>query len=96
MKLKETDEKLEGKWLSEDGNVNPDTVCKRIETLIENNLVKIGADKTGWDHLYRDPEDNRLWELTYPQSDLHGGGPPSLSVISASEAEAKYGEHIGL
>jgi hypothetical protein len=41
--------------------------------------------------LYRDPQDGRLWELTYPHSDWHGGEPPDLRHISSGEAASKYG-----
>jgi hypothetical protein len=41
--------------------------------------------------LYRDPVTGRLWELTWPQSDLHGGGPPRLRLVQADEVRPKYG-----
>ena len=63
---------------------------KRIETLIKDYLVKITTDETGWDVLYQDPEDNRYWELTYPESELHGGGAPVLRHLSVVEAHDKY------
>jgi hypothetical protein len=31
-----------------------------------------------------------LWELTYPQSYLHGGGPPALYKIDENEAHKKF------
>ena len=40
--------------------------------------------------LYRDPNDNRLWELIYPQSEMHGGGPPELRNLTFNEARQKY------
>ncbi|MGE0364310.1 MAG: Imm27 family immunity protein [Phycisphaerales bacterium] len=55
-----------------------------------NVLVRIGSSTDGWDTLYRDPGDNRLWELLYPQGHMQGGGPPTLRQISGSEAQAKY------
>ncbi len=41
--------------------------------------------------LYRDPADNRLWELSYPNSALHGGGPPMLRNCTLLEFKLKYG-----
>lgn len=64
--------------------------CTRIEWLTANYLVKITTDSSGWDVLYKDPNDNRYWELIYPNSEIHGGGPPSLIFLSNREASNKY------
>lgn len=40
--------------------------------------------------LYEDPVDGRLWEHSYPKGDMHGGGPPALTVITLESARAKY------
>ena len=53
----------------------------RIQQLIRDELVKI----------YRDPKDARLWELSYPQSEMHGGGPAKLTCISSQLAETIFG-----
>jgi hypothetical protein len=81
---------LVGQWLFKDGHVTTDEMCRRIESLIENYLDELGRDTTGWDVLYRDPKDRRLWELTYPLSDMHGGGPPQLTLVSFEQVSAKY------
>ena len=67
-----------------------DDVEKRIDALIHEELEKLGYDSSGWEILYRDPADGRLWELTYPQSETHGGGPRRLHVIDSAEARQKY------
>ena len=56
--------------------------------------MKLGGDASGWDVLFRDPTDGRLWELIYPQSEPHGGGPPQLRCLTADEARQKYGVHV--
>ena len=71
--------------------VQSDAVTRRIEALVRNSLVRVGVTAGGWDTLYRDPSDGRLWEHIYPQSDRHGGGPPSLVVIAPLDAALKYG-----
>jgi hypothetical protein len=38
-------------------------------------LKKLGHDQSSWDTLYRDPATGKLWEVTYPESQRHGGGP---------------------
>ena len=60
--------------------------------LVASHLVEIARDSTGWDTLYVDPDDGRFWEHIYPQSEMHGGGPPMLKHVSEEEARAKYGE----
>ena len=40
--------------------------------------------------LFRDPEDDRYWELTYPKGELQGGGPPRLTMLTPEKAHAKY------
>ncbi|MFN4276540.1 MAG: Imm27 family immunity protein [Ferrovibrio sp.] len=86
MTLQSNEFDLRGSWDSG----QPDVICRRIERLISGHLEKIGADASGWDTLFRDPNDKRLWELTYPESHLHGGGPSRLTVIPAELAKRKY------
>jgi hypothetical protein len=81
---------LTGKWEARGGQVVADNTAERIQALVANHLIKVGEDLGDWDVLYRDPDDGRLWELLYPQSELHGGGPPELRLISDAEARKKY------
>jgi hypothetical protein len=85
----ETD--LVGAWQMKLEKVIADPICERIEWLISNHFVQLGTDASGWDELYRDTGDGRLWELTWPQSEMHGGGPPRLTCIAIDTARAKYG-----
>ena len=64
---------------------------RRIHYLVTHRLARLDTDESGWETLYRDPQDSRLWEHTYPHSGMHGGGPPALHVISPQAAAAKYG-----
>ena len=82
---------LRGDWVVKKGrSVVGDTTEERIEWLITQKLQRIAKDWSGWETLYRDPQDGRLWELTYPRGEMHGGGPRRLRVISRDEAAAKY------
>ena len=94
MDLCKDETELRGTWLAKDGKVIADAACVRIEWLTRNRLEKVGSDPTGWELLYRDPRDGRFWELTYPRSGWHGGGPPMLAVISEATAQSKYGVQI--
>lgn len=80
-----------GDWLvQKDRSVITDATEQRIEWLIKQKLQRIAKDSSGWETLYRDPRDGRLWELTYPQSEMHGGGPRRLHIVSRDEAATKY------
>ena len=91
MKLTPHDTDLVGQWLLKKGAVEADATCRKIEWLIAHQLVQLGADSSGWDELYRDPDDGRLWELTWPQSEMQGGGPPRLTCLTIEAAQRKYG-----
>ena len=90
MKLEQTETDLLGKWESVGNRVIADKTCERIKALTSQWLQKIAGG--GWETLYRDPEDGRYWELTYPESHMHGGGPPRLTYLSKEQARAKYGD----
>jgi hypothetical protein len=90
MKIQANITALVGRWILDGGRVVVDDTCKQIEALTRTHLIKIDNDRSGWLTLYRDPDDGRFWELDYPQSELHGGGPPRLRVISLEEARQKY------
>ena len=92
MKLRPTETELIGKWEIVDGQIRRDATCERIEWLTANYLEKVAVSKQWgeWETLFRDPSDGRYWERTYPQSEMHGGGPPRLSVLNAEQAHAKY------
>jgi hypothetical protein len=89
-KLTSEEKKLLGGKVSKNGNPMDDTTSMRITWLIHNNLKKITQDPSGWFVLYQDANDNRYWELSYPQSELHGGGMPMLTNISSEDAHSKY------
>ena len=88
--LDPTETALIGRWLSQGKTIVADPTCERIETLVTSHLVEVGRTEDGWSTLYRDPSDQRLWERTYPQDQLHGGGPPALHCLSLAEATARY------
>jgi hypothetical protein len=74
-----------------DGENVRSPVALRIDHLIAHDLIEIGSADGGWSTLYRDPADGRYWELTYPMSYMHGGGPRSLTLVSDAVAAQKYG-----
>jgi Immunity protein 27 len=81
---------LRGQWDDLHGEIKPDAVSLRIDSLVQSQLIRVAADVSGWDVLFRDPADGRLWELTYPHSASHGGGAPQLAVVDSRVAASKY------
>ena len=84
-----------GEWIVYEGEVQGDESCQRIHTLTKCYLEKLGSDQTGWETLYRDPGDGRLWERSYPQSEMHGGGPPTLRIVDREQIATKYPNVFG-
>ena len=82
---------LVGEWLRQGDQVLEDSVAARIRWLTERHLEQVAMSAYGaWETLYRDPNDGRYWERTYPHSDWHGGGPPCLTNITFDAAKEKY------
>ena len=69
MKLSSTETDLIGKWELVNGSVQWDATCERIRVAHDRVFGKIAG--TNWAVLYRDPEDGRYWELTYPMGEMH-------------------------
>jgi hypothetical protein len=82
---------LVGQWLAIDGAVVADPITRRIEALVARALNRVAVTDGGWSTLYRDPRDGRYWEHTYPQSWMHGGGPPRLTFLTKDDVAARYG-----
>ena len=91
-KLSPHETELVGKWVEQNGKVVADPTCQRIDELT-NGILDVVQDhphQGGWLRLYRDKSDGRFWERSYPESELHGGGPPMLRCISPDEVVRKY------
>lgn len=82
---------IRGNWKTVDGKSVADESTRRIEVLVKQYLKEVRRDVSGWDVLFTDPSDGRFWELTYPQSELHGGGPPLLRWLTEHQVRKKYG-----
>ena len=85
MNIKPTENRITGKWEFTNGKMIADENCSRIQLLTKELLKKVGTDESGWQTLYFNPEDESYWELSYPNSEHHGGGPPELTRIAKSD-----------
>jgi len=90
MKIAGSETSIVEQWEFIDKMVTTNEQGKRIDWLIRNYLRKVATDESGWEVLYVDPEDGRVWELTFPNSEMQGGGPRLLMLISKKDASAKY------
>lgn len=93
MKKLEPDEtSLVGQWVFDGTEVKEDETCRRIHWLVSNvfDEVAVSEQYGAWETLFRDSSDGRYWERTYPQSEMHGGGPPALNCVSEHYAQQKY------
>lgn len=88
-----SEREIVGSWIARNGEIVADPVCRRIERLTSDYLVRVAASPIwgDWEVLFRDPADGRYWERVFPQSESQGGGPPTLRVLDQMEASEKYG-----
>ena len=50
-KLRTDEHELVGQWYMENGKMKADSVCKRIQRLVAEELTEITFDESGWDTL---------------------------------------------
>ncbi|ONF91793.1 Imm27 family immunity protein [Leptospira santarosai] len=89
-KLLPSEKEIVCNWIINESEIQNDANIRRVRYLIENYLIKIKTDRSGWNTLYQDPEDGRYWESTYLQSNIHGGGPLSLFALTDEQANKKF------
>ncbi|HZO95520.1 MAG TPA: Imm27 family immunity protein [Candidatus Baltobacteraceae bacterium] len=93
--LDRSETRLVGQWThAHIRDRRPNAVGRRIEHLTGARLTPLGHDASGWEQLFRDSADGRLWEATFYNSALQGGGPRMLSVIAQDAARRKYGDDV--
>lgn len=93
VKLRPEETELIGHWTDTTDYTVRDPTSDRINNLISEYLREIAQRDGGWTVLYKDPSDGRYWELTYPESAYHGGGPPRLTNLTPEQVRERYG-HI--
>lgn len=93
MGLAANETELIGSWKVISGRIVEDETSKRIRALTKSELRLVALSDEGWERLYEDPQDHRLWELTYPSGEMQGGGPPTLRAVAEPIARTKYKLH---
>jgi len=74
--LKPDEKELVGMWLDLGMKVTGDAVCDRVIWLTSTRLEKVAENTAELAELYRDPQDDRLWERLLPFPDAP---PPCAS-----------------
>lgn len=75
---------LMDQWIMREARVSNEGDAAAIDNLLSRELVEVAATDGGWRRLYRHRMTGSLWELSYPQSHMHGGGPRRLCKLSLS------------
>ena len=68
-------------WVAHGVRVEVAGDAAEIQRLLDHELVKLSVTDGGWRTLFRHRTDGRLWELSYPQGEAHGGGPRMLAEL---------------
>jgi len=90
MDIEPFETEITGAWIVRDNKVMADRNCERIDRLTSSHLRVLTTGAAGWDTLYLNPSDGAYWECVYPQSNMHGGGPPQLRRLTIDQAKQKY------
>ncbi len=61
------------------------------EAFAKQNLVQLKVDSVNWKVLWKNPKTGEFWKEFFPQSEMHGGGPPEFVKISEQEAKTECG-----
>lgn len=94
MGIASNETEIVGAWVMVNRRLTEDDTSHRINALIETELQHVATTRDGWEKLYRDIQDGRYWELTYPSGEMQGGGPPALFLINPEKAKEKYNVSI--
>lgn len=68
-------------WHAEDGKVTACGDVAAIDEMLATKLEEVRTEEGGWVIVFRHRDTHQFWELSYPQSELHGGGPRRLRQI---------------
>jgi hypothetical protein len=78
---------LVDQWIMRGSRMSLEGDARDIDALLSNELIRMTATDGGWRILYRHRTTGALWELSYPQSEMHGGGPRRLRELTLTAPE---------
>ena len=81
------EDQIVGSWILIDGAMQLDDASKKIYRLIREELTSVAV--ANWRGLFVD-RSRVYWEVTYPESELHRGGPKCLTKVSEMSARSIY------
>ena len=68
-------------WVMREGKIVAEGYSMSINALL-GDLDRVANRDGGWTILYRHRKTGEFWELSYPQSEMHGGGPRRLRRVN--------------
>jgi hypothetical protein len=66
-------------------------IGKQGNDFANQNLVQLKVDDVSWKVLWENPQTGEFWKEYFPQSEVHGGGPPEFLKISEQQARQEFG-----
>jgi hypothetical protein len=78
-------------WIKRGSSLVVDGDTVEIDRLLKEELEHVASTDNGWTQLFVDARGDGYWELSFPQSNTHGGGPRLLSPVSRDLVQSKYG-----
>ena len=78
---------LADRWIMRGSGMSNEGDAGEIDALLSADLAEVANTDDGWRIVYRHRATGVLWELSYPHSEMQGGGPRRLRELSLSDAE---------
>lgn len=72
-------------WRVLDGKVIAEGDSAIIKDWLATKLDQVAVDWSGWITLYRHRGTGQFWELSYPNGEMHGGGPRLLRHLQIND-----------
>jgi hypothetical protein len=76
--------------MTDNQNNNERMEGNKGQEFARKNLIQVVVDDVEWKVLHRNPATGEYWKEFFPQSEMHGGGPPVFVKISEEEAKREF------